>query len=460
MHLSETEPEDLNHVRTSEPVVLSRVLTRRDGVALVVGTVIGSGIFLVPGTIAKQISSLSVVMLAWVVGGILTIFGALSLGELGSAYPSAGGLYVYLREAYGKTTAFLYGWVLLTMIQSGSIATLAVGFSIYIFRSAQVSPLERRSAAIACILFITAINCFGIRGGRLVHGVVTVCKVGGLVLMIGLFLGFGHMQMLKASFAATPTAHPFWVPFAVALIAVFWAYEGWHVVSFTAGEFRSPSRDLPLSLLWGTLICLFIYVLSNLAYYAVLTPVQISQSDHPAATAASSAFGGNAAALISVLVITCILGAINGMILTGPRVYYAMAHEGIFFSQLARLSPRYRTPTTAILVQGAWASVLTLLGSFQELFTYVIFSAWIFYGLTVAAVIVLRFKRPDQKRLFKVPGYPWVPASFVVAAVGITVGAIVNDPRHALLGIGMVLTGLPVFAIFRIFPRSVQKREI
>jgi APA family basic amino acid/polyamine antiporter len=442
--------------RAIRPVALSRALNRRDGVALVVGTVIGSGIFLVPGAIARQLDSLAAVMLVWGVGGVLSVFGALSLGELGSAYPSAGGIYVYLQEAYGRAAAFLYGWVLLTMIQSGSIATLAVGFSIYALRSPAISQIEHKSAAISCILFFTGINCFGIQRGRIVQGIVTVGKVAGLALMIGLLLHSGHVDTLKASFLPMRAANSFWLPFGVSLVAVFWAYEGWHVVSFTAAEFNFPNRDLPMSLLWGTLTCSCIYMLSNIAYYAVLTPAEIRQTDRPAATAVTYALGGSAATLVSVLVVTSILGAINGMVLTGPRVYYAMARDGLFLPQFARLSLRHRTPTTAIVVQGIWASVLTLIGSFQQLFTYVIFSAWIFYGLAVAGVIVLRIRQPDHKRPFLVPVYPWIPISFVLAAIGITLGTIINDPRHALYGICLVLAGLPIYAIFRVFPHAVQ----
>ncbi len=435
---------------------LVRELSCADGIALVVGTVIGSGIFLVPGPIAAQLHSLSAVLLVWIVGGLLSLFGALSLGELGSMYPGAGGLYVYLRHAFGKPLAFLYGWGLLSMIQSGSIATLAVGFSLYLSRLIPLSLTGQKSTAIVCILLLTGVNCLGLRLGKLVQNVSTISKLAGLALLFILLLWRGHIHLLQTSFSPTMPTWRSLLPFGAALVAVLWAYEGWHVVSFTAGEFRSPKQDLPKSLFLGTAIVAAIYVLMNIAYYSVLTPLAVRDTDHAAATAIQTAYGMGTTVLISVLILTSILGAMNGMILTGPRVYYAMARDGIFFRRLGRTSQRFHTPILATLVQGVWASLLTLTGNFQQLFTYVIFTAWIFYGLTVAAVIVLRIRRPDLERSFCVPAYPWLPLLFIAAAVGISLGTILNDPVHACFGIAMILTGVPVYLLFRIIPKPVQ----
>lgn len=400
---------DMNLRKVESKTGLVHELTRADGIALVVGTVIGSGIFLVPGPIAMQLHSLSAVLLAWIVGGLLSLFGALSLGELGSMYPGAGGLYVYLRHAFGKPLAFLYGWGLLSMIQSGSIATLAVGFSLYLSRLFPLTAVGQKATAIACILVLTAANCIGLRLGKLVQNVSTVSKLLGLALLFLLLLWRGHIHLLKSSFSPTAWVPHSLLPFGVALVAVLWAYEGWHVVSFTAGEFRSAKRDLPQSLFLGTAICAAIYILMNVAYYSVLTPMAIRGTDHAAATAIQAAYGMGMTVLISILILTSILGAMNGMILTGPRVYYAMARDGIFFRRLGQISPRFRTPIPAILTQGVWASLLTLAGNFQQLFTYVIFNAWIFYALTVASLIVLRIRKPDLERSFRVPAYPWLP---------------------------------------------------
>ncbi|HEX4019717.1 MAG TPA: amino acid permease [Acidobacteriaceae bacterium] len=432
---------------------LVRELSRADGIALVVGTVIGSGIFLVPGPIAVQLHSLGAVLLVWTVGGLLSLFGALSLGELGSVYPGAGGLYVYLRHAFGRPLAFLYGWGLLSMIQTGSIATLAVGFSLYLSRLFPLSAAGQKVTAIACILLLTGVNCLGLRKGKLVQNVSTVSKLAGLALLFLLLVWRGHIHLLKSSFRPTTSLSHSLLPFGAALIAVLWAYEGWHVVSFTAGEFRSPRRDLPQSLFLGTAICAGIYLLLNIAYYSVLTPTEVRGTDHAAATAVQAAYGTGTTALISVLILTSILGAMNGMILTGPRVYYAMARDGIFFRRFGQTSRRFHTPILAIVAQGIWASLLTLTGSFQQLFTYVIFTAWIFYGLTVAAVIVLRIRKPDLERSFRVPAYPWVPLLFIIAAVGISASTILSDPVHACFGIAMILAGIPLYLFFRIVER-------
>ena len=441
---------------------LVRELGRADGIALVVGTVIGSGIFLVPGPIAIQLHSLSAVLLVWTIGGLLSLSGALSLGELGSMYPGAGGLYVYLRHAFGRPVAFLYGWGLLSMIQTGSIATLAVGFSLYLSRLFPLSQGEQKMTAIVGILLLTGANCFGLRLGKLVQNVSTVSKLAGLALLFLLLVWRGHIHLLQSSLAPTASISRSIVPFSTALVAVLWAYEGWHAVSFTAGEFRSPKRDLPLSLFAGTAICAAIYLLLNIAYYSVLTPLDLRVTDRAAATAVQTAYGAGTTALISVLILTSILGAMNGLILTGPRVYYAMARDRAFFRRLGQTSRRFHTPVLAIVTQGVWASLLTLIGSFQQLFTYVIFTAWIFYGLTVASVIVLRLRRPDLERSFRVPAYPWLPILFLLAALGITISTIVSDPVHACFGIAMILAGVPLYLFFRAMegPVGVESEAI
>lgn len=431
-----------------------RELGKRDGVALVVGTVIGSGIYLVPGPIALQLHSLGPVLLAWIVGGLLSISGALSLGELGSMYPGAGGLYVYLRHAFGRPVAFLYGWGLLSMIQTGSIATLAAGFGLYVSRLFPVSNPQQRMIEVACIVALSAINCFGVHLGKLVQNISTGAKLLGLASLFVLLVVRGHASVLEASFSGTELHGRSIVPFGAALVAVLWAYEGWHAVSFAAGEFRAPRRDLPFSLFVGTTMVAGIYVLLNIAYYSVLTPGAIASSDHAAATAISSAYGTGMTAMISVLILTSILGAMNGLVLTGPRVYYAMGRDGVFFRGLGKTDSRFHAPILATAIQCVWACVLTLAGSFQQLFTYVIFTAWIFYGLTVAAVIVLRRRSPEVKRNFRVPGYPWPPILFVLAALGITLNTLVASPLHALLGIAMILSGIPLYLYFRWYERA------
>lgn len=441
-------PGQPSPAKSSSHLSLARVLGVRDGIAIVFGTVIGSGIFLVPGPIAQKLPTLSLVLLVWITGGILSLFGSLSLGELAANYPGAGGLYIYLRRIYGKPLAFLYGWALLSLIQSGSIATLASGFALYTSKILTLTPFEFKALPTAAIILFSFVNLVGIRVARAVQNIGAISKLIGITLVFGLLMARGHTSLLRIA-VPEHASSSLLVDFGIALIAALWAYEGWHVVSFTAGEFKSPARDLPRSLLWGTLMVTAVYLLLNIAYYAVLTPLQVSASASAASSAISTAWGQRAMLLISSVILTSILGSMNGMILTAPRVYYAMAKDGVFLQKFGEISERFRVPVFAIAVQAIWSSALTLMGTFQQLFTYVIFTAWIFYGLTVAGVLLLRRRAIAPLADFRTPGYPWVPIAFVLAAAGITLSTILSDPLHAAYGIGLVLVGVPLYFFFQ-----------
>jgi APA family basic amino acid/polyamine antiporter len=427
---------------------LRRELRLRDGVAIVAGTIIGSGIFLVPSSVVGQLGSLAAVLSLWIVGGVLTLFGALSLGELGAAFPGAGGIYIYLEKAYGRAVGFLYGWAALVAMESGSVATLAAAFGIYLAQFLPLSGAERKLASVGCVLVLTAVNCAGVKTGKLVQNLFTATKIGGLAAMIVVLLTHAQPHLLSENF--WPGRAPF-APsaFATAMIAVLWAYQGWHSVCYVASEFRDPERDLPRSLLAGTLVVAAVYVLANLAYYAVLSPAEIAGADRVAAVALTRVKGPAAGSMVSLLIMISIFGATNGTALTAARAYYAMAGDGLFFKAVARVHPRFHTPAVALVLQGAWASVLVLAGTFQQLFTYVIFTGWIFYAIAVAGVLVLRRKQPELPRPYRVPGYPWVPLLFVIAAAGLTLNTIAADFVHAVIGIGVVLVGLPVYLLFR-----------
>jgi APA family basic amino acid/polyamine antiporter len=431
----------------SESTALARELTAWDGFSVVAGSVIGSGIFLVPGAIALHLTSVRSVLLIWLVGGALSIFGALSLAEMASMFPAAGGLYTYLREAYGKVVAFLYGWGLLTMIQSGSIATLATGFGLYLSQLIPLTLGQQKLVSVASVVILTAANLMSMRHAKHIQNIGMGAKFLGLIGLAGLLFTHGHAATLRLGWN-TPM-HTGWMAYGIALIAVLWAYEGWHVVSFTAAEFRNPQRDLPRSLIGGTLFVAAIYLLLNVGYYMVLQPDQIAGVGSAAATAAQAAYGAGATRLISVLIVTSILVAINGMTVTGPRVYYAMARDRVFFQSLGTTNSHSKVPTRALLIQGIWASVLTLAGSFQQLFTSVVFTAWIFYGLAVAAVIVLRIKHPDRVRTFRTPGYPVLPILFVIAATVVVLSTIVSAPARAMTGFALIFLGLPLYFLFR-----------
>lgn len=432
---------------------LVRQLGLLDSAALVVGVIIGSGIFLVPGSVARQLHSLLAVIGVWVAGGILSIFGGLALAELGSSLPQAGGLYVYIERAYGRFAGFIYGWMGLCIINSGSAATMAVGAGSYIAPIAHFSATQQKLFQVGVIVLFTTINCFGVTLGKWVQNALSITKLGGLFLMIVFLLGHGERTRLAANF--WPASFHFSVaPFGIALIGVLWAYDGWHVLSFAAGEVTDPTRNIPASLILGTFACVIAYTLANIAYYSVLTPSIIQSSDRVAAVAVSSALGDWAAKLLTVFIAISILGAVNGSTFSTPRATMAMAQDGLFFRSFARVNAKYHTPVVALVAHGIWAATLTLLGTFQELFTAVIFTAWIFYGLSVLGVIVLRIREPELKRPYLCPFYPIPPVLFVLATLGIVLNTIFADFKHALMGLGLMALGIPLYLLFHAADRG------
>jgi basic amino acid/polyamine antiporter, APA family len=429
-------------------VNLVRKLGLIDSMALVIGVIIGSGIFLVPGSVAGQLKSLSAVVGVWIAGGVLSIFGGLALAELGASLPTAGGLYVYIERAYGRFLGFIYGWMGLAIINTGSVATMAVGAGSYVAPLVHFSAAEQKLFQIFLIAFFTTINCLGVTLGKWVQNALSFTKLGGLGLMIVFLLSHGSPARLAAHLCE-PVAGLHLAPFGIALIGVLWAYDGWHVISFAAGEVKQPTRNIPGSLVLGTLACVIVYVLANVAYYSVLDPFAIRASDRVAAVAVGTAIGSGAASILTVLIVISILGAINGSTFSTPRATMAMAKDGLFFPVFARISSKYHTPTLALLIHGVWAAALTLMGTFQELFTAVIFTAWIFYGLAVFGVVVLRLREPSLPRPYTCPWYPIPPALFVVATIWIVLNTVFTDPRRALSGLGLIAVGVPLYLFFR-----------
>jgi APA family basic amino acid/polyamine antiporter len=438
---------------------LRKELNLFDAVTIVVGTTIGSGIFLIPSAIAADLNSLGAVLLVWVVGGILTVFGALSLAELGSMYPGTGGLCLYLRQAYGPLPAFLYAWGLLFLIHSGSIAALAVAFGLYMGQILPMNTMEEKALSAACVLVFTVISCLGIRGGKLTQNLIAIAKISGLAGIVLLLCARGSRPLHLFEAGANAGSPAFSLArFGIALVAVLFAYEGWHVVSFVAGEMKRPQSDLPKGLFYGTAFIMLIYLVANIGYYHLLSPAEIRGSNALAAFAVGKLLGPVAKTVISILILVSILGSMNGLVLTGPRVYYAMARDGSFPGVFGQMSSRYRTPMLALIVQGVWSAVLAVSGSYEQLFTDVIFTAWIFYGLAVGAVLVLRRTQPQFNRLFRVPGYPWVPLLFCAAAIGLVISTVVERPGGALIGIALVACGIPVYA-FLAKPSTNRDRE-
>jgi basic amino acid/polyamine antiporter, APA family len=439
--------------------------------ALVVGTVIGSAIFLVPNDMVKSVGSPGMVFAVWIFGGMLSLFGALSYAELAAALPQAGGEYVYLREAYGPVWAFIYGWTQMWVAKSGSIATLATGFFIYLanFRpelngvwvvvplplGEAGQPLEIRYGqllAMAVIVVLAFINYFGVKVGGDLQVVVTLLKVGLIVAIIVIGLGTGHGSV--ANYHTSIPAAGGITGFFAALVAALWAYDGWNNVSLVASEIQEPQRNLPRALILGTLVVIVIYLSANLAYFYVLPASEVASSMRVAAETmrhvlSSYGLGNFGANAVSVVAMISIFAALNGSILSGSRVPFAMARDGLFFKRIAFVHPQHRTPSVSILALSAWGALLVLSGRYQQLYTYVIFASVILYGMATAAVIVLRFKRPDMPRPYRTLGYPFVPVIFVLAISCLVVSTLLKSPRESLMGVGLVALGLPFYFFWK-----------
>lgn len=439
----------LSHERTGTARDLPRAIGFPGSTAIVVGTIIGSGIFLVPHEMAGQVGSVRSLMLVWVVGGVLSLAGALSLAELGAAMPEAGGVYVYLRQAYGKALAFLYGWAALLVIETGSIATLAVAFGIYSASFVPLTNFQQKLVASAVIVLLSGVNILGVRKGAAVQTIFTIAKLAGLAIIVGYALSSTNLERVAAT-QPLPTPHTTVSSFGVALISALWAYQGWHMLSYAAGEVRNPARVLPRSYLLGTLVVVTAYLSANLAYLRVL-PMEAMADDRyqrVAAKAMEILAGPRGALFVSALILCSIFGALNGNVLGGARVNFAMARDGVFFSSVGRVHPRFATPALAIVIQGVWSIVLTATGTYKQLYTYVIFSGWLFYAAAVIALIVLRRRHPDMTRPYRVPAYPALPIIFVVAALAIVVNTLVRSPLESGIGLAIILTGVPVYFIW------------
>ena len=428
--------------------------------SIVVGTVIGSGIFLVPHDMVLRAGSGGMVFFVFVFGGLLSLAGALSYAELAAAMPEAGAEYAYLREAYGPMWGFLYSWAQTWVGKGGSIATLATGFFYYlttffpgldtVFYSLPLplgphgGPLEFRYGqllAMALILALSWLNYFGVKLGGDVQVAVTSVKLGLIALIIVVGLGFGHAHAPAAAISGPVTVAGFFA----ALVAALWAYDGWNNVAMVASEVRDPQKNLPRALVGGTIAVIVIYLLANAAYFRVLSAAEGGNSPRVAGEMMRRILGGPGAGVVAVAAMISIFAALNGSILTGSRVPYAAARDGYFFRAVARVHPEYRTPGVSITVLGTWSALLVLTGGFRQLFTYVMFASWIIYGMTTAAVMVLRKKRPDLPRPYRTLGYPVVPILFVAVAFLLVLSTLHDSPRESIMGIGMTALGLPFY---------------
>lgn len=429
------------------PRDLARTLDQKDLVLVVIGTVIGSGIWLVPGAVLKSSSGdPGLALVVWLVGGIFSLLGALTFAELGAMYPDSGGSYTYVREAFGPLPAFLLGWTLFLAINTGSMATLAVAFATYAGEFAPLGTIARRLVAAAMIAVVAAVNIRGTRQAASVQNWSTGVKVGVILALAvsGLLLGTQGGATASRAFTV-PVSGSVLSGAGVGLLGVLWAYEGWVNVTNSAGEARDPQRTFARGIVIGTAALVAIYLGANLGYLAALGPDQVAGTQRVAADAVRVLYGPFAAKLIGAAVLVSVFSATNGLALTSPRTYFAMARDGVFFSRLAEVHPRFGTPALAILASAVWAVFLTLTGTFEQLFTYVVFASWLFAGLAAAGVFVLRRRHPGAPRPFRVPGYPLTPALFVAAASIVVANTFVARPVQALAGMGIVLLGTPVY---------------
>lgn len=442
---------------------LRRALGLWSATAIVVGTVIGSGIFLVPTDMVKAVGSPAKVFAVWIFGGILTVFGALTFAELSAAMPEAGGGYAYLKAAYGPLWSFMFGWTTALVAEPASLAALAVGFCAYLsdfFPGLQAAawivplpigkggaPLEIRYAqfvAIAILLCLMGVNYLGVQiGGRVQVGLtgLKLAMIGG-VIAAGLLWGHPDGPTLHQSTLAIPGGV---AGFFAALVAALWAYDGWSNSTNVGSEIENPGRNLPRSLAIGSAVVIVFYLLANWAYFSVLSAPEAAQSTRLAADMMRKIAGGKGSAAISIAAMVSIFGALNGSLLSNSRIPFALARDGYFFRPVAFIHPRHRTPSGSILFLGLWSCVLVLSGQFSELYTLAIFPEWILYAMTAAAVIVLRQKLPDLPRPYRVWGYPAVPLIFVLVAGVLLYSTMQTSPRESGIGIVVMLAGLPFY---------------
>jgi APA family basic amino acid/polyamine antiporter len=452
---------------------LVRGLGAWDGTLLVIGSVLGTGIFLTTDDMARVLPHEGLLVLVWLAGGVLTLFGALAYGELGAMFPRAGGIYHFLKEAYGPLPAFLYGWCSFLVIMSGGMAAIAAGFAEYLgsfvpFAStanrlvtATVLGLEWRlsggqvTAGVA-IVALSAVNWFGLRAGATVNNLLTAIKVAAIAGFA--LLAFTIPAPAEPTLLAPVRTSGLAAAFGVALVAALWSYDGWYGLTFEAGEMRDPARDLPRALLWGTAACTALYLLVNVVYFRALPLSDVAATERLGEAAADALFGAAGARALSAAIVVSAFGCLAASILYSARLYLPMAQDGLFFASLGEVHHRFRTPGRSLWAQGIWAVLLALTGTFEQLYTYVVFVAVLFHAATGAALFVLRRSRPDAVRPYRAWGYPVLPALFVLASLWLAANTLTERPVESLLGLGLLLLGLPAYGYWRSRARSVAAR--
>lgn len=443
---------------------LIRGLSATDATLITVGSVLGTGAFLTTADVARALPHAGLIALAWVLGGVLAIAGALTYAELGTMMPRAGGPYHFLKEAYGPLFGFLKGWVDFLVIMSGGLAAIAVGFGEYfgaflpffstsnILMSADIlgHPWKLTGGAVAgvlAILFFTITSMMGLRESALLQNVLTVLKIGAMLSLA--LLGFFVAPVVIPDYTSSVIPGSLLSAFGVAMIGVLWTFDGWYGMTYLGGEMKEPSRDLPRGMLAGVGIVTLIYLLLNVVYLRAIPVSEMPAHPRIAEAAAIALFGEGAGRLVTAAVMISAFGCIGSTILYSTRTYLPMARDGVFFKSLAVVHPKWRTPAACILAQGAWTILLAISGTYEALYTYVVVVLFLFHAATGIAVFVLRFKKPEWPRPYKVTGYPLVPAVFVLTSLAFVVNSLIERPVQSLFGFGILLLGLPAYAYWR-----------
>lgn len=461
-----------------------RKLNLLDGTAIVTGSMIGSGIFIVSADIARSLGSPGWMLLVWIISGVLTVFAALSYGELASTMPKAGGQYIYLRDAYNPLTGFLYGWAFFLVVQGGTIAAVAMAFGKYtgvlipwfsdsniLFTAGPVKFTTIHLLAISSIIFLTWLNSFGISEGKFVQNLFTGIKILILVVIIfaGLFAArnidavkqnmaiFWDAQRVTSSGTEHIGGFTLFITFCTAMVGALFSLDAWNNVTFAAGEVKNPKRTVPLSLIWGTVIVGLIYLMVNIVYILALPVrgsidgsnvmeqgIQFATDDRVGTAAMQGMLGTNAAIIMAVLVMISTFGCNNGMILSGARVYYAMAHDGLFFKSVAKLSKR-GVPLAGLILQCIWSILICLSGSYSDLLDYVVATVLVFYILTIIGVFIIRKRKPNLKPRYKVPGYPYIPIIYIISSLIIVIVLLIYKPTYSWPGMIIIAIGIPVY---------------
>jgi amino acid transporter len=428
---------------------LRRELGLLDATTINLGTIVASAIFMVPASIAAALPATGPILLVWVVGAVVSLLGALCLAELGAAYPAAGGLFVYLREAYGPVWGYLYGWATAIVINPASIAAIAVAFATYTAFFVPLSGLGIKGVALLSIAALTALNCVGLRAGATTQNALTILKAVLVLALVAIAFVLPGGTTANLTPLWPPDGHRLVAPLGVAMVAVLWAYDGWIEITYVGSEVKDPGRNVPRSIALATLLAAGLYLLMTTAFLYVLTPARMATSTVPASDAARVILGTAGGGFVAIAIMVSTLGANNGIILTSARIPYAMARTGLFLRSVGTLHPGRRTPVVSLTQQALVAGALALTGTYDQLFTYVVFASWMFYALGAGAVVRLRRTAPHLDRPYRTWGYPYTPLVFIAFALYLVGTTIVSSPRDAAVGVGLVAVGLAPYAYWR-----------